>query len=151
MRFSGWAGFTLALMVLFGAASMVFDIRVILGLPSLLIVVGWTFAIGMMAFGGKRLLSGVKALIVLFSESNRPSAATDILVLQSLRQNLYVGGMLGVLFGVAGILSELSDPSMIGPDLAMTLGALVYATVLAELFCRPAIERMEGLAETDDS
>lgn len=147
MRPSGWGGFALALVALFAAASMVFDVRIILWMPSLVIVVGWSFAVAMMTFGVQRLISGLKALAVLFSASGRPDRVADIPVLRSVRRNLYAGGGLGVLFGVVAILSELSDPSMIGPGLATTLVAPIYATVLAELLCRPAIERMEEMAD----
>ena len=148
MRPSGWGGFALALVALFAASSMVFDVQIILWMPSLVIVVGWSFAVAMMTFGVERLLSGLKALTVLFSASGRPDRAADIQVLRSLRRNLYAGGVLGVLFGVVAVLSELSDPSMSGPGLATTLVSLIYATVLAELLCRPAIELMEEMVDT---
>jgi len=40
------------------------------------------------------------------------------------------------------ILANLSDPSTLGPSLALALMSPFTATVLAELICRPAMERL---------
>ena len=113
-------------------------------------VVGWAVAVGIMTFGGSEFLAGITAIGILFRESS-VSQSPAVPVLRALRRNLYVGGALGVLIGIVNLLANLDDPSAIGPSVAVALLSMVTAIVLAELFCRPAIERLTAVvAEPPD-
>lgn len=141
MRVSGVFGLALAVVVLGWAAIRVGSPWIFFDLRSVVLVVGWSFAVGVMTFGRWEFLAGVRAIGILFGSFPAQSARA-IPVLRALRRNLYAGGVLGVLIGVVQMLANLGDPSTIGPSLALALMSTFTATVLAELLCRPAVERL---------
>jgi len=143
MRISGLVGLALALVFLFWAMGRVGDISNYVYLPAILVVVGWALAVGIMTFGVTDFLVGLRAIGVLFRQSPHvTSSAKAVSVIRSLRRNLYAGAALGVLIGVVRTLSNLADPSFLGPSLAIGLLSLFSAVLLAELLCRPAVERL---------
>ena len=143
MRVWGIIGLVLALLVLWAGPGGVGESWMFLDIPSIVMVVGWAVAVGIMTFGVSEFLSGVRAIGILFRRSPAsPPPATAVAVLRSLRRNLYAGGALGVLIGIVGLLSNLDDPSRMGPALALAFLSVISAVVLAELLCRPAVERL---------
>jgi flagellar motor component MotA len=144
---TGVIGFVLALFLLWYIASVSGMPASFLHLPSLIFVSGWAVAIGIFTFGRKEVQIGLRGILVLFGKSIPEEAHVQIaiFVLRSLRLNLYTGGALGCLIGVVQVLSNLSDPSILGVGLSLALFTLLNAIVLAEALCRPAYERL-----TDD-
>ena len=51
-------------------------------------------------------------------------------------------GMIGTLIGLIALLSKLDDPSSIGPAMAIALVTTFYGSVLANLFCIPAANKL---------
>jgi hypothetical protein len=113
-------------------------------LPSIVFVVGWAVATGVMTHGWAGLGAGMRGLGVLFVGPG-PAGFPGPAVLRSLRRGLYAGGGLGVVIGVVQMLANLADPAAIGPGLGAALFSLFTALVLAELLCRPALERLEAM------
>ena len=63
-------------------------------------------------------------------------------VLTSLRRLIYASAALGYLFGLVSMLSNLSDPSAIGPAIAVALLTSLYAVVMAEFLVTPMMSRL---------
>ncbi len=51
-------------------------------------------------------------------------------------------GMIGTLIGLIALLAELDDPSTIGASMAIALVTTLYGSVLANLFCIPAANKL---------
>ena len=58
-------------------------------------------------------------------------------------------GMIGTLIGLVQMLANLSDPSTIGPAMAVALLTTLYGAMLANLFALPLAERIESWAEKE--
>ena len=56
-------------------------------------------------------------------------------------------GLIGTLIGLVQMLSTLSDPSAIGPAMAVAMLTTFYGAVFAYLFCIPLASRLEQIAE----
>lgn len=53
-------------------------------------------------------------------------------------------GMVGTLIGLVQMLQSLSDPSSIGPAMAVALLTTLYGAVIAFLLCNPIAEKLEN-------
>ncbi len=58
-------------------------------------------------------------------------------------------GMIGTLVGLVQMLANLSDPSTIGPAMAVALLTTLYGAMLANLFALPIADRIETWAEDE--
>ena len=56
-------------------------------------------------------------------------------------------GLIGTLIGLVQMLSTLSDPSTIGPAMAIAMLTTFYGAIFAYLFCLPLASRLEQIAE----
>ena len=56
-------------------------------------------------------------------------------------------GLIGTLIGLVQMLSTLSDPSAIGPAMAVAMLTTFYGALFAYLFCLPLASRLEQVAE----
>jgi len=63
-------------------------------------------------------------------------------IILGLRINCLSMGGVGFLIGLMGFLATTSDPSKIGPWIAVAILSAVYATTIAELFLAPLINRL---------
>jgi chemotaxis protein MotA len=53
-------------------------------------------------------------------------------------------GMIGTLIGMVQMFSNMSDPSKLGPFMAIALLATLYGAVVANLFCLPIADKLHG-------
>ena len=53
-------------------------------------------------------------------------------------------GMIGTLLGLINMLNDMSDPSKIGPSMAVALITTLYGSVLANWFCFPAENKLKA-------
>jgi chemotaxis protein MotA len=53
-------------------------------------------------------------------------------------------GMVGTLLGMVQMFSNMSDPSKLGPFMAVALLATLYGAVVANLFCLPIADKLHG-------
>lgn len=51
-------------------------------------------------------------------------------------------GMLGTLIGLINMLANLSDPSTVGPNMAVAIVTTLYGSIIANLFCNPVINKL---------
>ena len=58
-------------------------------------------------------------------------------------------GLIGTLIGLVQMLSTLSDPSAIGPAMAVAMLTTFYGAIFAYLFCLPLASRLEQVAEVN--
>lgn len=58
-------------------------------------------------------------------------------------------GMIGTLIGLVLMLNQLSDPSTLGPSMAVALLTTLYGTVLANLVFTPMANKLEGKTEEE--
>ena len=53
-------------------------------------------------------------------------------------------GMIGTLLGMVQMFSNMSDPSKLGPFMAVALLATLYGALVANLFCLPIADKLHG-------
>lgn len=53
-------------------------------------------------------------------------------------------GMIGTLIGMVQMFSNMSDPSKLGPFMAVALLATLYGALVANLFCLPIADKLHG-------
>lgn len=52
-------------------------------------------------------------------------------------------GMLGTLIGLINMLRDLSDPSALGPNMAVAIITTFYGSVIANVFCIPIVNKLK--------
>lgn len=53
-------------------------------------------------------------------------------------------GMIGTLLGLIAMLKNLSDPSALGPGMAVALVTTLYGSLIANVFCNPIAQKLKG-------
>ena len=121
------------------AIAMGGNLAMFVNVPSIIIVLGGCVFMSMGAHG----FGGVwQALSAGFSSSEDENAKHHIAVLRTVRTTLCASGAIGFLIGLVQMLANLSDPSRIGPAMAVALLTMFYAVFLAELLVAPMINRL---------
>jgi chemotaxis protein MotA len=59
-------------------------------------------------------------------------------------------GMIGTLIGMVQMFANMSDPSRLGPSMAIALLATLYGAVLANFICLPVAEKLEMKLHHDE-
>lgn len=52
-------------------------------------------------------------------------------------------GMLGTLIGLINMLANLSDPSTVGPNMAVAIVTTLYGSLIANVFCNPVVNKLK--------
>lgn len=52
-------------------------------------------------------------------------------------------GMLGTLIGLINMLANLSDPSTVGPNMAVAIITTFYGSIIANVFCIPVVNKLK--------
>jgi len=52
-------------------------------------------------------------------------------------------GMLGTLIGLINMLANLSDPSTVGPNMAVAIITTLYGSLIQNVFCNPVINKLK--------
>jgi chemotaxis protein MotA len=60
-------------------------------------------------------------------------------------------GMIGTLIGLVNLLANLSDPSGIGPAMALALLTTLYGSLMANVFFIPMGMKLEGYARLEEN
>ena len=133
-----------------GAMAMEGHILGFINAPSLLIVIGGgaLFSMGQ---------HGASAVFQALGAGQAPDSVgglkQQVCVLRSLRDALCGSAAVGFLVGLVHMLHNLSDPSAIGPAVAVALLTTLYAVLLSELVVAPRIHatvaRCHALAGPD--
>jgi chemotaxis protein MotA len=109
-----------------------------------------------LARGVAGLVDGTKAEALLESlqrvkdkTASRHEAGADML---SAAAELSPGmGMIGTLIGLVNLLANLSDPSGIGPAMALALLTTLYGSLMANVFFIPMGMKLEGYARLEEN
>lgn len=59
-------------------------------------------------------------------------------------------GMIGTLVGLVQMLAEMSDPSKIGPAMAVALLTTLYGALLSNVICLPVFEKLNAKGKVED-
>lgn len=101
--------------------------------PSLILVTS-LIATGLCAcFGPRAVVDAFRAALGESRIADFETLARHEAVFRRGYRLAWASGLLGALFGVVSVLTNLSDPATIGPGLALCLLSTLYAAVLAEL------------------
>jgi len=112
-----------------------------LDLSSAMIVVLAGFAFAFWIHGVSNVWGALRA--GFGASDNDPEDANEkALILQTLRSSLCACGGAGFLIGLVNMLHNMSDPSAIGPAMAVACLTILYAVVLAELVIAPMARRL---------
>ncbi len=60
-------------------------------------------------------------------------------------------GMIGTLIGLVQMLANMSDPSAIGPSMAVALLTTLYGALIANLICMPLADKLELRSEEEQN
>lgn len=101
--------------------------------PSILLVLGLVLGGLWMDFGPRRVMAAFTASLGFGPLADQAESARHVEVLGRGSRLSWGAGVLGVIVGVIGILSDLSDPVQIGRGAATALLALFYGAILGEL------------------
>lgn len=106
------------------------------------------------AIGVRMLVDGYSAEMVKSTllEKNKlfiESAETSAGVFRSIGDAAPAFGMIGTLVGLVQMLSNLSDPSAIGPAMAVAMLTTLYGAMIANLFALPMADKIESWARNE--
>jgi len=76
-------------------------------------------------------------------------AETSAGVFRSIGDAAPAFGMIGTLVGLIQMLSNLSDPSAIGPAMAVAMLTTLYGAMIANLFALPVADKIESWAQNE--
>jgi len=76
-------------------------------------------------------------------------AETSAGVFRSIGEAAPAFGMIGTLVGLIQMLSNLSDPSAIGPAMAVAMLTTLYGAMIANLFALPIADKIESWAQNE--
>jgi len=124
-----------------GYLSTLFD------LPSILLVAGVVIGGLVASFGPRALLRTLRQALASSPQPDR-NVEVGLRVAVHGRRLSWAGGALGSILGVIAMLSNLSDPSEVGPGLALCLLSLFYGAVAAELFFTNLSEWLQAGGES---
>lgn len=111
-------------------------------IPSAILVLGMVLGGLIASFGPMALLRCIRQGL-----DNSPlperELGTSLRVARHGYRLCWAAGGLGVIFGIIGVLSNLSDPSQVGPGVAISLFSLLYGALLAELLFSNLVQWLE--------
>lgn len=118
-------------------------------LPSVAIVTGCTV---FFTFAYHPIDQTFKAFGAAISgkEVSAADAQKYVRILSTTRALASAGGVLGSLIGLVRMLANMSDPTAIGPAMAVALLTLLYGVFIAELFVGPLINRLRNQQAIED-
>ncbi len=76
-------------------------------------------------------------------------AATSAGVFRAVGEAAPAFGMIGTLVGLIQMLSNLSDPSSIGPSMAVAMLTTLYGAMIANLYALPMADKIESWAQVE--
>ncbi len=102
-----------------------------------IIVFGGTAGLLVASFPMRQLLGGFKVATRRMEDTSAEERALALVVLSAAMRYPCGLGAIASLFGFIAMLRHLSDPSKVGPAMAITLVGPLYALLVAELFAAP--------------
>ena len=121
------------------------SVAIFIDLPSACIVLGGTVLFWMAFHTPGGVLAAVKAGLGPDNLSEEDSAH-HITVLATGRMLAVGCGSVGLLIGLVSMLANMSDPSAIGPAMAVALLTMFYAVIIAEICIGPMMNRLKNFS-----
>ena len=144
MNISGVIGLGLLVLLIVPPVAIVGDVGIFVNVPSLIICLGWTAALGIISFGIGDLVRGLWVLRVLVVRVPPETVSSrEVSVLRGLIGPVYASGLIGAVIGLINMLAKLEDPSMVGMGMAICVLCPFYAVLMAEVVLRPAVRLIE--------
>ena len=144
VNFSGIFGFLFFVTVISGSIVMGSRPSIFLNIPSFVIVVGGTGALGFMSYGAKEFFHAVMALrIVIVRLPRGLLRQRDADILRGLAVFSYASGVIGTMIGAVQILANIDDMSQLGAGVAVALLTAFYSILLSEALLRPVARIIE--------
>ena len=144
LNLAGITGFALAISTVVFVIMLGGHPELFLNVPALVVVVGLTTAIGLMAYGTRDLARALFAMRVVVARL--PVGLLrhrDADVLRGLTVYVYASGIIGSSIGIIQILATLDDPSTLYPAVAVASLPVFYAVLASEGLLRPAARLIE--------
>lgn len=128
-------GITLFVSLFVGAVTLhegLIGLASVIDIPSLLLVTGCTASATIWSFEFRDIQNSIKN-----SFSNQVLSESEALigftVFQKMAEYALGSGMIGTLIGIIKMLQNMSDPTAIGPAMAVALLTLLYGIILGEI------------------
>ena len=119
------------------------SLTIFVSIPSLLFATVMPLFFTLAHHEPRLLLSAISA--ALQDQTSDPATAQrHQAALSTLRLTITASGVVGSLVGIIDMLTNLEDPSVIGPAMATALLTTLYAVGLSELFVAPLINRIRS-------
>ena len=127
------------------------DPMVFFNVPSVLIVVGCTFALMLFSFPLQNTLSAFRYFSYTVIPP-KPGADNSkvigeleigIVYFEKMKSYAQATGWLGFQIGLILIVANLDEPAAIGPSVAVGLLTVLYGTIIAFLYCMPISTKLQ--------
>ena len=113
---------------------------------ALVLSVGVPFALAWATFGLRDYIRlGVVLCTLVVNTKLDEIRPRDMAMLRALIRYTYAAAVLAMLLGVVNMCGSLGDPSRIGTGMAVAMLAPLYALLIAEVWVRPCLRRLEHL------
>lgn len=134
----GMMGFTVLGCIVLGS-----PVGIFINIPSIAIALGIPLALGLAAYGRRAMARAFGSVLALLWNPDPDHMGSDTpVVLRGLVSYTYAASAIGTFLGLIQVVSFLSDPSVVGPALAVMLLVPLYGVLLAEGVYRPAAKRV---------
>lgn len=140
-------GLVVFLVILMGISSFSGAPMAFVDFPSIIVILGISLPILLASGLTKDLLRGFKVMHQRENQFTAIELRRTLSALKMTRHTLILAGGLGTLIGTVGMLSQLSNPSQIGPNMAVALLTVVYAIILTGAIV-PIQYRIEAILST---
>ena len=146
MNTSGILGFACGVLLLSAFVALGGAYAVFLNVPALCVCAGIPFALTLATRGLREYIRLGVVLRALFVNLRADDVrASDAAAAHRLVIHTYAAGVISVLLGLCHMCASFDDPSRIGAGMAVSFLGPLYTLLLAELWFRPCLRRIEKL------
>lgn len=143
-KYANAIGWFLAVSMVYLAISVGGSVGAFINVPSVIIVLGVSYFVGIAAYGWRDFNYGVKALLFVYRKRVPSSLGIrHVNIIRSMRLYVVLSGILGFLVGSVQMLANLDDPSAIGPAVAVAILTIFYSVFLILFIIQPALSFLE--------
>jgi len=144
-KYANIVGWLLAVSMVYAAILVGGSIGQFINMPSILIVLGLSYFLGIAAYGWRDFNYSVKALLFVYRRKVPSTLGIrHVNIIRNMRWYIMSSGLLGFLVGLVQMLANLDDPAAIGPAAAVAMLTIFYSVVLILFICQPALSFLEN-------
>lgn len=112
--------------------------------PSLVLIIFLPFAVGFMSHGPSTMARAIK-LAFAGDRAGIAELKKAKACIQAIGRYAMTSGIVGFFLGLIATFKNVSNPGIIGANLAVTLVSALYATLLVLFFAQPLAARLEDM------